>query len=237
MPERELKYKDLRWRYFFATDVYNVIEKMVDRELRYLFDGEFIVNFMHCYDIIRYIFPSGLLYDEEHYNLINALWTEIFDTLHSSYNIKISFSPATCLELFHFLDRKAYTIYSAPSVKKEDEKDWNRYWGLLLKNQHALTLIENLIDLNTKSIPYLKKLKDLIIGKKLISPTEVFDYSISNHKLYLKHVSTMFNIKKAEEILTKQRREYINRKKSTDQDIINLGLDSFLFFVDLSNFV
>jgi len=237
VAEQGLTFEEARRWYFLATDAYNVISTMTERELKNLYAGKLVVLFIDCYDLISFLFPKDMLIHDDHYEWNRALWNEVFETLHSNDNLKICVSPPTCLELFHFLERKAYYVYKgAPIITREDKKDWNQFWKKLLPNQYALSLTETLIDPASKKVPDLLKLKDLIIQRKVINASEVFDYSKRDWRGFVNIVSPKFDSRKAEEFLRRQRQEYLSRKQGEPPlDLYNLGLDTFSVNIDISN--
>lgn len=235
--QEESTFEDARRWYYFATDAYNVIRTMAARELKNLYDGNVVV-FMDCYDLISFLFPRDMLIHEDHYDWINTIWNQTFETLHGNDNLKICISPPSCLELFHFLNKKADYVYrGAPYLSKEDERNSETFCRKLLANQYALSLTKNLIDPASNKIRYLNKLKDLIDQRKVVNASEVFDYSKKpDWKKFTKIVSSNFEPKKAENFLREHRQQYLSRKRGGPPvDLSTLGLDSFSVNTDISN--
>jgi hypothetical protein len=151
--QEELTFEEARRWYYFATDAYNVIRTMAARELKTLYDGSLVVVFIDCYDLISFLFPRDMLIHEDHYDWINTIWNQTFETLHGNDNLKICISPPSCLELFHFLSKKADYVYNgSPQITREDVRDSERFSRKLLSNQYALSLTKDLIDPVSKKI-------------------------------------------------------------------------------------
>ncbi len=235
--QEELTYEEARKWYFFATDAYNVIRTMAERELKNQFEKNLVVLFIDCYDLISFLFPRGMLMYDEHYDWNRTLWNQTFETLHGNDNLKICVSPPSCLELFHFLERKAYYVYKgAPVITKEDEKNSTTFLRKLWANQYALSLTDVLLDKASKKVPHLLKLEDLIKKKKMINACEVFDYSKPDWQDFVKIVSAKFESQRAEEFLRKQRVQYLSQKKGRiPVDLGTVGVDQFSVNIDISN--
>jgi len=237
MSNHELTFEKARKWYFLGTDAYNVIFTMTGRELKHLYDSKLVVVFIDCYDLISFLFPKDMLIHDDHYEWNRTLWSNVFDTLHGNDNLKICVSPPTCLELFHFLERKAYYVYKGtPTITNEDQRNWQVFLKKLTLNQYALSLTESLINQASKTVSDLLKLKELIIQRKVINASEVFDYSKPDWKAFVSIVSPKFDSQKAAEFLKQQRQGYLSRKKNGPPlDLYNLGLDSFSVNIDISN--
>lgn len=235
--DKELSFKEARRWYFIALDAYNSIRTMVPRELKNMYEDNLLVMFIDCYDLISYLFPKDTLIHEDHYDWINAIWKQIFETLHGNDNLKICVSPPSSLELFHFLERKAYYVYnSAPKITKEDEQNRALFQSKLMKNQYAYSLTDTLFDQASKDVPGLRKLKTLLNQRKMINACDVFDYHEPNWKDCVKVVSRKFESTGAEKFLQKRRAYYLRYKRGElPIDLDDLGLDSFSVKIDISN--
>ena len=233
----EISFEDARRWYFFATDSYNVIHTMVKRELKTLYGSNLTVLFIDCYDLISYLFPKNMLIHEEHYDWNRAIWDKTFDALHGYDNLKICVSPPSCLELFHFLDKKAHYVYEgAPKISYDDQKNSDLFYKKLLANQYAYSLTNTLVDRASKKVPQLQKLKNLINNNIVVNASDVFDYSKSNFGDIEKTVATKFEPKKAQQYLQNHRLQYLSHQKNAPPvDLTNLGLETFSVNIDMSN--
>jgi len=235
----EFTYEQARREYFLAIDAYNVIQTMVERELRSVYESARVILFIDCYDLISYLFPRNMLARDEHYDWNKILWTTVFATLKDTDNLKICVSPPSALELFYFLKKKAQYIFEdSPNISDADLQDWKVFWRKLSLNMHAYSLTEELVDKASGKIRHLQKLKKLVEEGKIVNASNVFDYSRGDWNKILSSVAREFDMEGAAAFLREHRLRFLRKVRQEDPlSYLQTGLDTFSVDTDISNIV
>lgn len=239
-----LTFEEARKLRFLRIDAYNALKSIEHREIESLYSGKSCVLFIDIYDLVSHFFPNGLLFYNEHAPMMKLLFTEAFLELKPEDPIKISITPASFLEFFYLLERKAFKIWSKPPIKKEDLQSVHseRELGRVLRPyMNDLTVTDNLLE--STDVPRLKYIEDimkLIKQKKIINSSEAYNYMLGSWDKFYSYASLVFNAKNAREVLTDLREAYKrhwNKYPGTQKDMtyIDIGLDDFSISVDLTN--
>lgn len=235
-----VSFEEIRRWYFFATDAYNVLDRMLKRELRWVHEGKRVVLLIDCYDLIPYLFDQDVVFHEDHYEYTRGLWTEVFDALRPGDPLSICLSAPSALELFHFLDKKAeFVLHGVLPFGSEDAKRLDRLQSTLAKYraaEYGLSLTDALIDPNSETIPQLGRLKELIRSGVVVGEERFFGNSPPGRKELNRVVGPIFNGDGAAKYLRKERHDYLAREKGEfTPDAKSLGLDTFSVNIDITN--
>jgi len=241
-----LTFEEARKLRFLRLDTYNALKSIEHKELESVYSGKSCVFFIDVYDLVSHFFPNGLLFNNEHAPMMKLLFTETFLELKPEDPIKISITPASFLELFYLLERKAFKIWSKPPINDKDLKILHSEPQLKLEKalrpyMNDLSVTDNLLE--SSDIPRLKYIDDiikLIKQKKIINSSEAYDYMSGSWDTFYSYSPQVFNATNARETLTGLRekyKSYWNKYPGTQEDItyIDIGLDKFSIEVDLTN--
>lgn len=240
----EFTFQDFRKDYYLKLDMCNAL-KSVEDNIHIIDEGNTCIIFIDAYDIMSFVFPPGLLFNDPHAPMNKFIYEEIFEEVQPEDPIKFSMTPASCLELFYILDKNAFNVFKRIPLKHHEIekirsiKNEEELKAILQPYRNDLIITKSLLDESGKSeLNHIDKLLKLMSQNKMFNSNEIFNFSKGDIFEYDAYSASLVDSNGARIKLSRSRKEYkiyFPKYKVEELSALDLGLEDFSIEIDISS--